>query len=287
MINYSTIANTLGAFPTVTGKNTSGGGAIDGTPWLDTVINDLWGFSQNIMDRAKLSPSGVSETGATGGLITGSAANVGSQRVQGLARICGFPGEIVAWQGQDNFGDIADDPDGDADYTDPSATGVDIRLLPLNGQGVSRSSYRDLDRVTYCGDSNNATAFAYYHADDSGGTIRNPSGAWLILPDFRGRFIRGQDPAASLDPAGASRVLFGVSQGYAIRTHRHQVGSFISPTFTQRYANSLDRTAGALPFDEVGISGAQLIASETGITQGIVSVESRPYNHNARWCIRY
>lgn len=287
MIDYATIPNTIGAYPVVVGKNTSGGGAIDGTPWLKSLVDDWFGFSQNIMNRAgPITPSGAAEAGgalgAPGELTTSVAATINSQRMQGIARICGFPGEIVPWHGQDNSSDFADDPPG-VDYTDPSLIG--IRLLPLSGQGVLRSLYRDLDRVVYCGDSNNPSAWAYYHADDAGGVVRNPAGLWLILLDLRGFFIRGYDASAIRDPEGASRLLYGFLQADALEDHQHAVEDTGGPDHLSM--TSLTVAGGPTLIPEAkAIPGPNLVNATT-ISGGSWTVETRPINNNAKWCIRY
>ncbi len=103
---------------------------------------------------------------------------------------------------------------------DPASLG--IRALPLIGQGVLRTSYSQLDTNVYCGDGSNATATSFYHADDINGTIRNPSGTYLILTDSRGMGIRGFDSTGTVDPDGASRDL-GSSQIDKFQGHNPSV----------------------------------------------------------------
>jgi hypothetical protein len=57
MILYELISNVLGMFPDVEAKNASGPTAIDGTPYIKKVVDDLWGFNQALMDEAVLIPS--------------------------------------------------------------------------------------------------------------------------------------------------------------------------------------------------------------------------------------
>jgi hypothetical protein len=179
MINYlSSFLNTNGlAFPATLSVNASGPGATDGTEFVKLMIDDYWGRFQAILDYAGLSPDGVTEAPGT------------SQHIEALQ--LGFmgmaPGTGVIWWQND----------------DPSVLGA--RVLLLNGQGVLRANYAELDANVYVGDGSNGTASAFYHADDAAGTIRNTAGVYLILPDARGYVLRGLDVAASVDPDGASR----------------------------------------------------------------------------------
>jgi len=175
---FATFAYTNGlAFPNTLAINASGPGATDGTEFIKAFIDDLWGARQAVMDAAGLSPSGVTE---------GPGA---SQFLEALRLLGPGPAVVTEWHGA----------------ADPSVTGH--RALPLNGQGILRANYVELDTLVYVGDGLNPTATAYYHADDAAGTIRNIAGVYLILPESRGYAPRGLDTAATVDPQGASRDL--------------------------------------------------------------------------------
>jgi len=77
MIDYSTLANTVGAFPTVTGKDATGPSTPDGTPYNEIVINDLWGAAQALLSAAGFAPDGNAEADGT------------SQRLAALKRLFG------------------------------------------------------------------------------------------------------------------------------------------------------------------------------------------------------
>jgi len=195
MIVYKTFfTNTNGVdFPDTESRNASGPSATDGTEFVKGMIDDMWGARQALMNRAGLTPDGVSESDSA------------SQFVEALIK--GFaigPGiGVTYWK------------DGD-----PAVNGD--RVLLLNGQGVLRSSFPDLDAAVYVGDGNNAAVAAagggYYHADDAAGTIPNTAGIYLILPETRGYVLRGLDLAASVDPDGAGRFL-GDNQLDALQGH--------------------------------------------------------------------
>lgn len=187
MLDISTIfTNYLGSFPNFLAKDSSGAFTTDGTEFISELVNDyMWGWSQALLDYTGQTPNGILE------------APGNSQILEALRRAFSFPGEIfaAAWN------------------EDPSLLG--IRAIKLIGQGILRISYPELDNAVYCGDGNNGTASAFYHADDAAGTIRNTAGIYLILPDARGQVIRSLDLAGVIDPDGPSRDL-GSIQGFAI-----------------------------------------------------------------------
>lgn len=193
MKDFATIPNTSGAYPNVVSINCSGPSTTDGTPYIKAYIDNGFGFKQAIMNHAGLTPNGVAE------------ADGASQLLTAIQDITIGPGCVVAWMGND---------------ADPGTLGR--RMIQLNGQGILRASYAELDAVTYVGDGNNATASAFYHADDSAGTLRNTSGVYLILPDLRGYTIRGLDPSATIDPSGNARDI-GNAQSWSIIKHEHYV----------------------------------------------------------------
>lgn len=180
MLDYTVaFVNRSGVFPDILAVNASGPSATDGTEFIANMINDsMWGVWQMMLNHAGLTPTGVVESDSV------------SQIKEALWKGFGAPPGVV------NQWHLA---------SDPGTTGH--RALLLNGQGILRANYPDLDAAVYVGDGNNATADAYYRADDAAGTIRNIVGIYLILPETRGYVPRGLDTAASVDPDGASRTL--------------------------------------------------------------------------------
>jgi len=269
MIDYATIANTSGAFPAVVGLNSTGPGNLDGTPYIKSVIDDLWGFSQALMNAASLTPDAVTESSAA------------SQRLEAVRRIAGYPGEVVFWMG---------------DNADPSSLG--IRLLPLNGQTITIASYSELVASTYVGDSDNPTASAYYKTSDTPGTIRNVAGPYFVLPDMRGVFARGLDTSGTVDPDGASRDI-GNNQDWAVFDHRHTI-YYVGASgdgFYQNFnitpgsgtAEMIDNQGGGGLGKAYAQSGSALL-DNSGLSVSAInknSSESRPVNVTGRWCIRY
>jgi hypothetical protein len=200
MINYlASFAETNGvAFPDTLGKNATGAGATDGTEFVKLFIDDIWGWFQALMDYAGLTPNGVTEAPNT------------AQRLEALRRGFGGVGEWVIWTKKDI----------------PSVTGD--RVIFLNGQGILRANYAELDSKVYVGDPANGTASAFYHADDAAGTTRNTAGVYLILPETRGYALRGLDVVASVDPDGASRdygsIQLDAFQGWQLGAERDSTG---------------------------------------------------------------
>ncbi len=189
MINYFTsfINTNAVVFPGTLTVNATGPSTTDGTELVKLFGDDIWGRFQAILDYAGLTPNGVTEGPGV------------SQHIEALKKGFGIgPGTgVIYWKN--------DDPVVHGD-----------RVLLLQGQGVLRASFADLDAMVYVGDANNTAAFnagaGFYHADDAAGTIPNIAGGFLILPDLRGKVLRGLDLAAAIDPDGAARLL-GDSQG--------------------------------------------------------------------------
>lgn len=258
MIDYlASFINTNGAaFPNTEAVNATGPAATDGTEFVKLMIDDEWGARQALMDYAGLIPDGVTEAPGT------------SQFIEAIQKGFGVgPGMgVIYWK------------DGD-----PAVNGD--RVLLLNGQGVLRSSFQDLDAAVYVGDPDNGTASAFYHADDAAGTLRNTAGIYLILPDTRGYTLRGLDVAAAVDPDGASRDL-GSSQLDASQGHQHTLDMNTNP-----YGGGASISA------HFGATGAPTNGNYPGIVKnpssdGIngvprISSESRMVNIATRYGITY
>lgn len=258
MIDISAVfAEKTGAFPNFAGKNATGAGATDGTEWIAAYIDNWgWGWQQALFDQEGITPDGITEAAGA------------SQIVDALNNM--FPaGMIAEW----NIN------------VDPATLGA--RYLLLNGQGILRANYPDLDTNCYVGDGNNAAVAAaggaYYRADDAAGTTPNIAGVYLILPESRGYTTRGLDTAASVDPDGAARAL-GDNQGSAMWGHWHENWG------------EINTTAGGVGRDVMGHNNGSLLplqnAVRTAITDGVngtptVSSESRGPNRSTQFAIRY
>ena len=174
MFNYGTkfAGLGIGTFPNFAAKNASGPTATDGFPYTADSVNDWIGFTQDLLNRASLTPNGQAEVSGASQLI--------NALMRGAAQ---RPGDLV--------------------YTACATTALRAqnRLLDLAGQIISiTGAYVALAANVYCGDAANPTANAFYKCDASGN--RTTSGAYMKMPDCRGLFIRG---------AGANSVYKGAN----------------------------------------------------------------------------
>jgi len=251
-----------------TGKNATGAGATDGTEFIAATIDNFeWGWMQELFTREGFSPDGVTE--AVGA----------SQIVEALDNK--VPAGIgIEW----NLN------------VDPATYGA--RYLLLNGQGILRANYPELDANVYVGDGNNAAAEAaggaFYRADDAAGTIPNIAGVYLILPESRGVVSRGLDLAATIDPDGASRFL-GDLQVDAMQkiTGKVQVGSNVRTAWTlfngvftgtnsaTASANQVGGNTDNIDLDFDNSTSTSPNAAKTD------DVETRMYNRSTQFAIKY
>jgi hypothetical protein len=249
-------------YPYGSAQNVSVPGDGTGTPWEKDLVNDIFGMQQQLLSAATIVPSGTPDK-------VGASQYYDAMRLTG-----GYPGLIVPM----------------AINVDPSTLGM--RVLLLDGSGILRASYSDLDSITYVGDVANPTAGAFYRADDAAGTIRNTTGAYLILPDARGRFPRGLDTTGSVDPDGASRNL-GDQQVFAIYKHFHIVRDKDSGT---AYETKAVTEPGAGPDRMLTLGGGLGVChAETITSDGYFELpaanqstqEGRPVNFAVNWGVWY
>ena len=252
-------------FPGTKGKDATGPGATDGTAYNALMVDDEWGRVQAIMDHAGLTPDDVTEEVGTAQIIPALQKGFGIP-----------PGISVEWN-------LADDP---------GVTGH--RALLLQGQGVLRDSYPDLDDAVYVGDGNNAAVAAgggaFFRADDALGVTPNIAGDWLILPDARGVVSRGLDTGALIDPDGAGRFL-GDLQVDAAQEHAHNLASDLGTN------NTIVDDSGTGPSANGGSLGIAATLTQdriqtTAPVSGIfdpprLSAETRMYNRSTHFVIGY
>lgn len=264
MINYQTNFNTDGtAFPATAAINVSLPGAGDGTELKALLVNDHWGARQAIMNYASLTPNASSEIYSN------------SQFLLAITRALSPAGTVFMAHTKD----------------DPATLGY--RFLALEGQGIVRANYPDLDAACYVGSARNPTAEYYYRADDAEGTSRNVTGAYLILADMRGAFPRGYDPTATRDPDGTTRG-FPDFQNFALQTHLHEVDT-ISNAWNAVAVRLLDTGSAWTGFEAItSASSLQLRANENitkvsgpGPTVEHNVDETRACNIAVRFWVRY
>ncbi len=250
-----------------------------GTPWEKVHVNDLWGFHQSLLDAAGIVPTGnPDEVGA-------------SQYLDALRLVAGYPGLIQPM----------------AINVDPATLG--LRILLLRGDVLTSANYPELVAATYVGDSDNAAADGFYKTSDAGGTTPSTSGAYFVLPDFSGRFLRAIDVSGTLDP-DADRVMAD-SQAATVVAHRHSVARFSSSVFYGLLSTSVESgstqadvmkkasfTPGVAPTNwqatgmetELGdaIASGMEYDNQYGNGRGLdVEVEPRPYNAAVNFGVWY
>ena len=249
-------------YPYGSAKNVVTAGDGTGTPWTKSIVDDIYGFFSRGMALAGLTPTNNSDT------------SLASQIHDSLRLTCGYPGMVVMH------------------HMTTIPTG--IRLLNLEGQGVLVSAYPALAAACYVGDPNNPAAGAYYKADDALGAVRNTAGVYLILPDFRGRFARGEDIGATVDPDGASRLL-GDGQADALQKHNHVIlgpGAFKTDSHGDpagAYNVPLSIGASSATLEASAVQVGESISGSYSLITGVgrVSTETRPSNVQVQFAVWY
>lgn len=137
--------------------------------------------------------------------------------------------------------------------------------LKANGACVSLATYPNLAAL-YCGNTDNPTALWGYKCTNpaSPSATRSTSGTFIVIPDFRGEFIRAWDDSRGIDSA---RSLWANQLG-AVEAHTHSL--------------PINGTA-------AGTSGGSFTAATLGTssTGSYGGGETRPRNLAALVCIKY
>lgn len=166
--------------------------------------------------------------------------------------------------------------------------------MRANGAAASVSAYGALASTLYCGDALNATAPVGYRCTNAADptNTRSTTGAYIVLPDLRGEFVRGWDDGRSVDAGRqlgssqrASRVIGAVSNPsfpylsqngeWRFSTDNGNVSFKVGDAFTEGY----DITSGSGSF-LAGWSYANI-----GTSAALASV--RPRNVALFACIKY
>jgi len=191
-------------YPLGSARNVAVPGDGTGTPWAEDIVNDIWGWQQELLDKAGITVVGVGNPDTVGA----------SDYFDAMRKTAGYPGMVTAHCLQ----------------VDPATLG--IRMLNMDGSGILIANYPDLVAATYVGDSNNSTIGslsdgAFYKATTAAGTTPNIAGPYFILPDVRGKFLRSYDPSEIEDPEGSGRHL-GDKQVYKVVEHAHALQNGLS-----------------------------------------------------------
>jgi len=195
-------AAVTGNWPGTLNINESAPDNFDGTPLLAEWVNNLWGWVQDVLTRADLSPDGNVE------------AEGASQISSAIQRMKGLPGEGMVWWGQLDPGSISDPP----------------RVLLLDGSTILVANYQELVDNTHClvggvTDLNLFSEFGtdagFYRCNLPDGTDPNASGIYFKLPDLRGYFLRGLDTSGDVDQQNPLVTGWVGYQG--LRNHSHYI----------------------------------------------------------------
>lgn len=248
-----------GDYPYGSAQNITTPGDGTGTPFVKDLVDDWFGFQQEVLQRAGITPSGNPDHAGDSDVFDGLRKTIG-----------GYPGHIITTCCQ----------------SDPASLG--IRALALQGQTVAIASYSDLVTATYVGDANNGDttwATGFYKTSDTPGTVRNTAGPYFVLPDFRGYFLRGLDLAGgSVDPNAASRFC-GSFQTSAVREHTHEVYRDYTGSDVRMYLHAIDDPGASAPsLYALATAGDNLHAVDFS---GSVSTDNRPWNRTVQFWICY
>ena len=156
------------------------------------------------------------------------------------------------------------------DIKPTKGTATPYGWLYMNGAAVLIATYPNLAAAIYCGDGANASADECYKCTDplNPTTSRNVAGTYIVVPDWRGEFIRGWDDSRGID---AGRTFFS-AQADQIQDHAHP---YSKPT-----AGASGGTGGTGTF-------VTIAAADTGVPDsGNHGTETRPRNKTVRWLIK-
>ena len=163
--------------------------------------------------------------------------------------------------------------------------------LRANGAAVARDSYAALDAAIYCGDADNAAAEWGYRCTDPlnpDGT-RSVTGAHIVLPDMRGRFVRALDDGAGIDP---SRTLWAYQKATLLGYDVGGPAVFALTTTPLEPPADTAAIIGGDQIDQASYAGAQFASVQPNQISPLDSIAAeavgvRPTNTAALVCIKY
>lgn len=143
--------------------------------------------------------------------------------------------------------------------------------LKANGAAVSLTTYPGLLAI-YVGDADNPTATSAYRCTNPATptSTRSTTGGYIVLPDYRGEFMRGWDDARGID---SGRVIWS-AQSQMFETHTHELTAYAA-------AGSFAQTGASIALSNVGNTAISAPKS------GTFGAETRPRNLAALVCVKY
>ncbi|MGO4738660.1 hypothetical protein AB4099_19080 [Bosea sp. 2KB_26] len=143
--------------------------------------------------------------------------------------------------------------------------------LKANGAAVSLISYPGLLAI-YVGNTDNPTATSGYRcanpANPNG--TRSTTGDYIVLPDYRGEFLRGWDDGRGID---TGRTIWS-AQAHMFQDHNHELTAYAA-------AGSFAQTGASVALSNVGNTAISFAKS------GNFGSETRGRNLAALFCIKY
>lgn len=151
-------------------------------------------------------------------------------------------GEVWTWVSNQYYSGYRSPNCGRTDYFAGAA--APVGYLKANGAAVSVAAYGALAGAIYCGNALNSSALFGYRCSDPANpsASRITTGAYIVLPDGRGEFVRGWDDGRNVDfgrtfgsaqaenirgPAGGGNIVLGVSASVTLQLGGGPTGSLI------------------------------------------------------------
>jgi len=236
MKDYAAIANTIGAFPDVESKNSTGPSSTDGTPIQKVLVDDLWGVAQAIMDRAGFVPNGNDEGAGT------------SQRLNALNRL--YEQQTVSYQATNEqiASGLFSASGAGAPIAHPWSSGNEIFLgataeIPDLEVGFDADGNRQLLIL----EATNNRIHKYdpdtlLEIDNSGSLLAAgfPAGTWEATSFCSdGTFVYVTFTDTALSPNQPSRVCCYRISDYSVRSGWNAAGTLLSGTGTTGLAQTI------------------------------------------------
>jgi hypothetical protein len=168
-----------------------------------------------------------------------------------------------------------------------------MRLLPLEGQVITISTYQRLCDRMYVGDSQNATAnFWYKISNPNDKSSRSTNGAYMVVADGRGMFYRGAGANAVFKAANNTPYdggAIGAVIGDAIRNIRGGSGYNYGRYDNNTFWGVIKGRGGPMGRADPIISGGNLAdCFEIDLTGAVPTAhENRPISISFLICISY
>lgn len=188
----------------IAGGGGGGGGGFTLPTATDTTLGGVKvGKGLSAANDGKLSLSAIPETANRGQVLTWN----GSKWIASDASTLGIGGDAV--------------PVGTVMYFAASAN-IPLGYLECDGSAQKISQFPELAAAIYCGNSNNSTALFGYRCTVAGPPPdqRSTTGAYIVLPDLRGEFVRGWSHNRTGVDVGRK---FGTDQPDEFKSHTHEI----------------------------------------------------------------